>query len=369
MKKIVWITEHFVDVDLPIIKELSTSFNIKWFISHRKLSEQFTQKEIEEINIPNVDTRIFVNNHRYRNIMTIVHYYKLLKKVKQENPDIIYLDIVGLPFFHLVAFFFLQKKKVVCAAHDVIEHVGSKYGIIDRLHKKFMLRIYPYYHIFSVDQAKIFQQKYPNIFFFIARLALKDYGIPDINITKQKDKITFLFFGTIRKNKGLPLFIDAVNNLNKKYPNRIHVIIAGLCQRNNWCEYEKLMEDPSIFETHISLIPNSMIPNLFQQSHYVVLPYLDVTQSGVLAVAYQYEIPAIASDFPEFRNDIQEGETGYLCTPNDSLALTKKMEEVIQRHDLNYTQMTNNLSKYIQENISAKSIATKYKTFFDSIIL
>lgn len=365
MKKIVWITENFVDVDYPIIKEISDSFDIKWFISHRSHSEYYTQKETEEIgNVPNVDTQIFVNSHKYRSIFTAIHYYKLLKKAKKESPDIFYLDVTGAPFFHFIASIVLPKKKVIYAAHDVVEHVGSKYGVIMSLNKKIALHNYSYFQIFSDSQAEIFKEKYPDKIFFMARLALKDYGIPDSSITKQKDKITFLFFGSIRKNKGLSLFIDAVNNLNKKYPNRIHVIIAGQC--DNWHEYEKLIEDPSVFEIQIALVPNSMIPNLFQRSHYIVLPYLDVTQSGVLAVAYQYEIPAIASDFPEFRNDIQEGETGYLCTPNDSSALTKKMEEVIQRHDLNYTQMTNNLSKYIQENISAKSIAAKYKTFFDS---
>jgi len=365
MKKIVWITENFVDVDYPIIKEISDYFYIKWFISHRRHSEYYTKNETEEIgNIANVDTRIFINTHRYRSIFTAFHYFNLLKKAKKEFPDIFYLDATGAPFFHLISSIVLPKKKVIYAAHDVVEHIGLKYGTIMSINKKIALRNYSYFQIFSKTQAEIFKEKYPNKKFFMARLALKDYGIPDIDVTKQKNKITFLFFGSIRKNKGLSLFINAVNNLDKKYPNKIQVIIAGQC--DNWFEYEKLIENPNIFETHIALIPNSMIPNLFHRSHYAVLPYLDVTQSGVLAVAYQYGIPAIASDFQEFRNDIQDGETGYLCTTNDLTALTKKIEEVIKNHDLIYDQMTNKLKKYVTDNISIKSIAEKYKTFFES---
>lgn len=365
MKKVVWITENFIDVDLPIIQELSNYYDITWIISHRKLSEYYTEKETYQIaQLSNVKTIIRVSKSRYRDPYTAMYYAKLLFKARSLSPDIFYVDLLGAPFFYPIASILLPKKKVIYAAHDVVEHVGLKNRSVLESYKRYIFRKFENFHIFSSSQAKYFEQIYPKKKYFTARLALKDYGISGLK-EKPEDKIVFLFFGSIRENKGLKLFIEVMNALNDKYPDKIKIIIAGQC--DDWEKYDKLIKDRSIYELNISLIPNSLIPDLFTQSHYIVLPYLDVTQSGVIMVAYKYGLPAIASDFEEFRNDIIDGETGYLFEANNLDKMKEKIEYIINNHQYNYFQITGKLSKYIDNNISTRAIAEKYKLFFDSL--
>ena len=57
-----------------------------------------------------------------------------------------------------------------------------------------------------------------------------------------------------------------------------------------------------------------------------MLPYRAIYQSGVLFLAYRFGIPVLAADVGNFHEDVVEGETGYLCRPNDAGDLAEKME-------------------------------------------
>ena len=57
-----------------------------------------------------------------------------------------------------------------------------------------------------------------------------------------------------------------------------------------------------------------------------VLPYTLVFQSGVLFLSYSFGLPVIASDVGSFREDIIEGETGFVCKPCDADDLANKIE-------------------------------------------
>lgn len=55
----------------------------------------------------------------------------------------------------------------------------------------------------------------------------------------------------------------------------------------------------------------------FKAADVLVLPYVDVFQSGVLFLAYNFGLPVVATDVGSLRSDIVEGETGYICSGCD----------------------------------------------------
>jgi len=55
----------------------------------------------------------------------------------------------------------------------------------------------------------------------------------------------------------------------------------------------------------------------------VVIPYVEIFQSGVPFLSYSFGLPVIATDVGSLREDIIEGETGFLCRPKDSTDLAR----------------------------------------------
>jgi glycosyltransferase involved in cell wall biosynthesis len=73
-------------------------------------------------------------------------------------------------------------------------------------------------------------------------------------------------------------------------------------------------------------VANEEVGSYFSVADVLVTPYLSVTQSGPLQVAYAFDKPVIASDLPAFRECVSHGESGYLFSTGDARDLEDKME-------------------------------------------
>jgi glycosyltransferase involved in cell wall biosynthesis len=62
----------------------------------------------------------------------------------------------------------------------------------------------------------------------------------------------------------------------------------------------------------------------------VALPYKHIFQSGVLFMAYSFGLPVIATDVGSLREDVAEGQTGFLCSPGDPDALAEAIEKYFE---------------------------------------
>ena len=70
----------------------------------------------------------------------------------------------------------------------------------------------------------------------------------------------------------------------------------------------------------------------FMASDAVVIPYVDIFQSGVPFLAFSFGLPVIATDVGSLREDVTS-ETGLLCKPRDAGDLARAISE-FYRSDL-----------------------------------
>jgi glycosyltransferase involved in cell wall biosynthesis len=124
-----------------------------------------------------------------------------------------------------------------------------------------------------------------------------------------------LFFGFIRKYKGLDLLLEAMQDGRIKDAN-IKLIIAGEFYDDNEL-YEGLIEkvkDRVIQFTQF--IPNDEVKYYFGAADLVVQPYRTATQSGITQVAYHFEKPMIVTNVGGLAEVVPDGRTGFVAEPD-----------------------------------------------------
>jgi glycosyltransferase involved in cell wall biosynthesis len=139
---------------------------------------------------------------------------------------------------------------------------------------------------------------------------------------------TILFFGAIRPYKGLEHLVAAFQQVALK-DSGYRLIVAGESKKDSLDylqDIQKSIEaDASAWRIiqKIEFIPDSETELYFKAADVLVLPYTLVFQSGVLFLAYSFGLPVIAADIGSFRDDVIDGQTGYLspsCAPADLAA-------------------------------------------------
>ena len=146
---------------------------------------------------------------------------------------------------------------------------------------------------------------------------LNDISIKDKMTSKSNlglaDKKIILFFGLVRKYKGLEVLIEANKYLTDKLTD-YQILICGESYSNTKF-YNQIIEKNSIgneIKWVNKFIPDDEVSTYFSASDLVVLPYLSASQSGIIPLAYSYQKPVVASDIKGIKEMILEGKTGYL---------------------------------------------------------
>lgn len=371
MRSISWITaDYFLDVDLPIIAELRKDYRIYWqiIIAHNSTIdyEQYVKLLIPETG-KNLTIDYVYEPCRHRNPRLFFTTKDVIKKAKAFNPDLYYISGFfqpwGLPLFKIM----LPLKKVVMACHNVSTPKGAVSSRMARWNINFVLRNFKNLQVFSKGQHVVLDSICSGKNVLEAPLALKDYGTPKkAEHCRTDGLIRFLNFGIIRDYKRVDLLIEAACLLFERGYKNFRVLIAGGC--NDWeTHYAPTIRYPEMFELDIRRIPNEEVADLFAKSDYFIMPYQDIAQSGAITVAFQYNVPTIVSDIPQFKEFVEDGKTGLVFKTEDAGALADKLQYVMENHQNIYRQLKQNQADFVQHELSIESIIEKYKTFFDKL--
>ncbi len=171
----------------------------------------------------------------------------------------------------------------------------------------------------------------------------------DITQCIKEESLNFLFFGHFRKSKGINVLIDAITSLQKKVAGRYHFIFAGADPHH---EFEEVLNAISI--THgVSVVARYIeteeLNYLFSKVDAVVLPYYEVSQSGVLETAVFFGKQLVLSDISYFKVFVEKFPSfGYLFNSGSSEDLVKLLS-IIQKDGLK-SQRVSDISKFYQKD-------------------
>ena len=166
-----------------------------------------------------------------------------------------------------------------------------------------------------------------------------------------KERKTILFYGLIRKYKGLDLLINSIIEEPLK-KSQIHLVIAGEFYESKE-KYLKLIAKNNL-DKRISIydeyIDNEMTKHLFCASDAVIQTYHSSTQSGVTPLAYFYSTPVLVSKIDGLKDPVLKDKSGIV---------SEKSTKEISR---NILKLINNLN-YYTKNIEKTKSNYKWKKF------
>ena len=146
-----------------------------------------------------------------------------------------------------------------------------------------------------------------------SKITNKASALKSLNLKEGK---YILFFGLIRKYKGLDLAIRAMSNKLIVEKN-IKLIIAGEFYDSEE-KYQDLIRDLNLKNIIIynQFIKNKQVPDFFSVSNLVILPYTSATQSGVTQLAMYYKKPMLVTNVGGLPEIIDHKKDGYISSTN-----------------------------------------------------
>ena len=161
-----------------------------------------------------------------------------------------------------------------------------------------------------------------------------------------------LIFGRIKPYKGIDVFIDALRIVREKLgdSNALRVLIAG---RGDASYFKHLLteQDLKYIQIRNEFIPNQKIPQIFNRSLFVVLPYTDASQSAVTSLAYTFSKPVVASNAGSISEYVEHDRTGLIFEPGNTEQLANHIIELIQ-NPRKCLEMGKNANQKVRQEMS-----------------
>ena len=257
------------------------------------------------------------------------NWIKIGNRLKKLQPDIIVVRY-WLPFMGPALGTILRRvkknkhTKIICIADNVIPH---EHRIGDKSFTKYFLKSCDAFITMSakvIDDLRKFEKNKPArlvshpLYDNFGDIISKGEARKHLNLPENEKII--LFFGFIRKYKGLDLLLEAISYLKNLKPEtrNIKLLIAGEFYENEK-PYRELIEKLGIRDQLIlktDFIPDSEVKYYLCAADAIVQPYRNATQSGVTPLAYHFEKPMIVTNVGGLPSLVPDEKCGIVVEPN-----------------------------------------------------
>ena len=271
-------------------------------------------------------------------------WVKVIREVKKFNPDLTIFQW-WTPFFSpcytFISFFIKKFSKIVYIIHDLIP---PEKNITDKLFTKIAFLNTSWFILHSKkdeEGLKLIKKDaklkiIPHPIYSVFKELYTNNGNNKLRSSlglKSTDKL-ILFFGYVRKYKGLKYLIKSMPKVLNEI-NNCHLLIVGEFYEDE-NKYRKLIKELGVSQ-NIKIInkyiPNEEVGNYFTSSDVVVLPYTQISQSGVVQIAYGFKKPVISTKIGGLPDVVRDGVTGILVPPEDYEALAQGIIKYFKEND------------------------------------
>lgn len=352
-----FLTGHHLIYAKKIIEYLK-QYNVEiYFMTNDSFNE-----EIENVKVIKIDN--VTDKNKFSKIINQAKYYKeILKYVNKCKIDIVhllYLDnqtlplILSLPYLNKITL----KSKIYSTIHWYTNIIGYE-GLKRKIKISIFNILKDKFHLFFVhgNHNKSMLKEYLKI--KDEKIVVIPYGTDqykEIDKRNCREKLginenekVLLIFGSLRKDKGIDIFIESFKYLQD---NNFTVLIAG----DNGVYYKLitvLNEYKNIRLINFNrYINDEEIPYMYGSADVLILPYRKIFsgQSGPLTLAAKYGLPVIGTNVGEIGSTIEENGLGIVIKPEVPQMLARAIREFFRMSKEDIDKYRNQLKQYSIKN-------------------
>jgi len=264
--------------------------------------------------------------HSVINSVNPFNWIKIGNQLKKERPDTIIVRF-WLPFMGPALGTILRKvqknkhTRIICIADNVIPH-EKRPG--DKAFTSYFLKSCDAFITMSekvMSDLRLFEKIKPAqlvshpLYDNFGAIISKEEARRKLGIDSRESII--LFFGFIRKYKGLDLLFEAMADERIK-KSGIKLLIAGEFYEDAK-QYQEQIDRLGIRSQLLlktDFIPDSEVKYYLCAADAVIQPYRNATQSGVTPLAYHFEKPMVVTNVGGLPSLVPDNKVGLVVEPN-----------------------------------------------------
>ncbi len=213
-----------------------------------------------------------------------------------------------------------RRHLVVCSVHDAYPHQPRLPAVLERRLTAMQFR---------GDSTLVVHNE------GLRRILIDDFGVPRGRIevvphqvpnfssamdAAPDDPPLVLFFGALRRNKGVDVLLDAISQI-ERHDLRFHFAGQG------FDDIEAVVLQSAQHDRRVTAELTWISPerksDLYQRASLVVLPYTDFeSESGVLHDAYGHGRPVVVTEVGSLGSEVRSSGTGWVVPARDPQALS-----------------------------------------------
>ena len=350
-------TPHFADCDIPLVGELQKKLDFFYFLKVSESNKRLTLIKIDslkkkggvypasdfpELGYLSTDidlSKTYIVNMPCKHdwsLCNLLAIFRMVCFILRLKVNIVHLT---WPPRYGEFFTYILRKRTVITVHDPLPH-SSEDTWINRFHRYVCFRLLDSFILLNEIQKELFIKTYSMQRKRVSLSRLSVYT----NLRNVKPKNTdlsnyVLFFGGISSHKGVEYLCGAMDEVCKKHPN-VKLVVAG--KGNIYFSIDKY----AIYNNGNLVLLNRYIEDcelvgLIRNALFVVCPYIDATQSGVVMSAFALNKPVVATNVGALPTMVKDGQYGMIVPSKDAQALALAINTLIEYPQKVEAMMTN----------------------------
>lgn len=352
---------HYTDLLCRALREDGNEVQLYSFkFQYPKLLYKKPQKDMKSSGFGTNDADFCIHT------LNPFNWIKVAGRIKKQKPELIILQWwhpYFAPCFWSICKL-LRREKILFVCHNVFPHERFP---LDRLLTKWTLGCGRYFITQSkMDARDLLSVKHDAVYRVTPHPTYGMFCRQGMSMQKAREQLqidqgqrVLLFFGFVRKYKGLQYLLEAMKLL-KERDFKVQLWVVGDFgeDKDEYVEQIRAFEIGDQVQMVQGYVPDDEVEKYFAASDLVVLPYLSATQSGIVQIAFGFEKPVLVTEVGGLPDVVTNGKTGYVVEPRSA--------EMIAEAIMDY--YINNRREAFVSQIEKEKDRFSWKTFVDTLM-
>lgn len=352
---------HYTDLLCRALREDGNEVQLYSFkFQYPKLLYKKPQKDMKSSGFGTNDADFCIHT------LNPFNWIRVAGRIKKQKPELIILQWwhpYFAPCFWSICKL-LRREKILFVCHNVFPHERFP---LDRLLTKWTLGCGRYFITQSkMDARDLLSVKHDAVYRVTPHPTYGMFCKQGMSMSKAREQLqidqgqrVLLFFGFVRKYKGLQYLLEAMKLL-KERDFKVQLWVVGDFgeDKDEYVEQIRRFEIEDQVQMVEGYVPDDEVEKYFAASDLVVLPYLSATQSGIVQIAFGFEKPVLVTEVGGLPDVVTNGKTGYVVEPRSA--------EMIAEAIMDY--YINNRREAFVSQIEKEKDRFSWKTFVDTMM-